>query len=144
MSAAERIKAGIQATADVLLLPVMALAALAARLRTPAIDVGLGPEPLINHVHHAEALRRRGYRVETFVDHVYYITDRFDRILRLPGPLHYLGHHLLLVWCVHRYRAVYLSFHGSALGYTRLAWRFEPWLLRLAGVKTVLLPYGSD
>jgi hypothetical protein len=40
-------------------------------------------------------------------------------------------------------KAVHLPFTGGPLGRTRW-WRLEPWLLRRAGIRMILLPYGGD
>ena len=41
-------------------------------------DIGVGPDPLINNVYHKASLIGVGYKTYTFVDRVYYITDKFD------------------------------------------------------------------
>jgi hypothetical protein len=50
------------------------LIALLSRLARRPIDIGLGPEPLINNIYHKKALSVFGYVAETFVDQVFYIT----------------------------------------------------------------------
>ncbi|MBW3539425.1 MAG: hypothetical protein KY476_04075 [Planctomycetes bacterium] len=129
----------------VLLLPLAGLAAVGRFLRKP-IDVGLGPLPLINNVYHKRALAAYGWSAETFVDHVYGITDEFDvrGDLKYRGPWRPLRNFLLFARCLVRYRCLYLYFDGGPLGTTRLLWRVEPWLLRLARVRVVVLAYGSD
>ncbi len=129
---------------DLALLPVLVLAALAARFAPKAYDVGLGPEPINSLPTHREALRRRGYRACTYVHHLYYVTSEFDVVLAWPGPLRYLANHALFVWAIFRCRCLFLAFSGGALGNTRLLWRAEPVFYRLAGVRTVMLPYGGD
>ena len=59
-------------------LPVLGAIALLGRGRSKPIDVGLGPEPLINNIYHKRALTGRGYRAETFVSSVSFITGAFD------------------------------------------------------------------
>lgn len=126
-----------------LALPVVALA-LASRAARRPFDVGLGPRPLLNNVHHKRALERAGYRAETFANEFYYISRDFDRSFALPRALRYASLYAMYASCLFRYRCLYVYFDGGPLGDTALWWRFEPWLYRLAGVRTVILPYGGD
>lgn len=102
--------------------------------------VGLGPEPLINNVHHARALRLHGYDVMTFVNQVYYITQEFDVRMDRFRP----WNHYALFWrVVSQCRVIYIYFNGGPLGWTPLR-GLEPLLLRCAGVRVVALAYGGD
>lgn len=132
------------AVVDLALLPLLGLLAALSRLGRRPAHVGLGPLPLINSVYHKRALEGRGYRAETFVHHLYHITDEFDVKLVLPRPFGYLARPLLFARAVFRYRILYHSFDGGALGDTPVLAALEPLLYRLAGVRTVILPYGSD
>lgn len=124
--------------AVIMFIPVLALALFARGITRRRI--GFGPEPLINNVHHAKALRRQGYEVTTFVSHVYYITQQFD--LRREGgwPWNYYALYAFVVW---RCKVLYIYFNGGPLGWTPLR-ALEPYLLRLAGVRVVVLAYGGD
>lgn len=134
------------------LFPALLLLGLLGRVRRKKFQVGLGPEPLINSRYHKQALLAAGYSAETFCLTPYYITAAFDVIAapwrrngRRPGVLRRLVGGLRLVWMQFtRYRCVFLSFGGGCLRATGWLWRVEPWLLRLAGVRAVILPYGSD
>jgi len=132
------------AALDVALALPLALAALLSRLASRPVDVGLGPLPLVNNVHHKRALEREGFSAETFVHHVYHVTDEFDVRLVPPRPLGYLARPLLFLRALVRYRALYHYFDGGALGDCVLLWRLEPLLYRLAGIRVVVLAYGSD
>jgi glycosyltransferase involved in cell wall biosynthesis len=140
------------------ILPFLVIVALISRFRNKKIDVGLGPEPLINNVYHKKALEHWGYSAETFVAEVYFITDQFDiradRILfdgtksiisRFFTFFNYLYLSLLSIW---RYKCIYIYFNGGPLGL--LAWDFpvlkavEPLIYKLANVKVVVMPYGGD
>lgn len=127
-------------------LPFLALLAMTARFLPKRVDVGLGPEPMINNVYHKLALVNAGYSAETFVLAVYYITDRFDyrADLVLPRPLGFLRGFLLFARAVFRYKVLYIYFNGGPLMIYPLIWRLEPLLLSLAGVRTVVMPYGGD
>ena len=134
-------------TWDVLMLPLLVVGAIAARLLRRSDLIGLGPEPMINYVYDARALRSQGYRAETFVTNLFFITNRFDRILARKGLVG-LGLDLATkraYWhVVFHYRVLFTSFHGGPLGSSPWLWRLEPTLLRIAGIKTVIMPYGSD
>jgi hypothetical protein len=139
-------------------LSAMFFAALVGRYRRKKIDIGLGPEPMINNVYHKRALAKYGYTAETFVNTVYYITEEFDyradrldcsRLVRwLPflKPYIFYVHALAVAWRQFtRYRCVYFYFQGGQLGHVHgLPARAEPALLRLARVKTVVMPFGGD
>lgn len=43
-----------------------------------------------------------------------------------------------------RYRVLYFYFNGGPLMSARWSWRIEPFLLKLAGIRTVVMPYGAD
>jgi len=140
------------AIVELLVAPCLVIVACLARWRTKEFDVGLGPEPLINNVYHKRALAQYGYSAETFVNAVYFITAAFDvrgdrwlTWLR-PGAVRLRVVSVLLALRVlWRYRCLYISFNGGPLGGATLwLWRLEPALLRLARVRTLILPYGSD
>jgi hypothetical protein len=118
------------------------------RMITKKYDIGIGPEPFVSHLHHQKALELYGYSVQTFVDRVYYITEKFDirgdKVFK--GPLFIISPYFLLMLIIFRYRAIYIYFNGGPLGLnSSFFFRYlEPFFLKLAGVKTVVMPYGSD
>lgn len=128
-------------------LPLLVAVAWASRAAQRPVDVGLGPIPMINNVYHKQALRHHGYSAETFVNTLYYITDEFDRKF-IPSTA--IGRrllsecHFVFLFSLFRYRALYLYFAGSPLHTTMVLWRFEPMLYRIAGIRTVVMPYGGD
>ncbi|TWC53430.1 glycosyltransferase involved in cell wall biosynthesis [Pseudomonas sp. SJZ080] len=136
---------------ELLVLPFLAVAALISSRVGKRIDIGLGPFPLINNIYHKRALELAGYSAETFVSQVWHITSNFD----VRFDHHWLSKNILcrklllnlyiFCWSARRYRALIIYFDGGALGQgSAFLWRLEPYLYRLAGVKTVVLPYGSD
>lgn len=124
--------------AAVLFLPLL-VACVCARFAAKR-RVGLGPEPLINNVHHARALRRQGYEATTFVSHVYFVTSEFD-LRRLRGSP--FNHYALFLFVIFRCRILYIYFNGGPLAWTGL-WGLEPYLYKLAGTRVVAMPYGGD
>lgn len=131
---------------EILLLIPMALWSLASRFVRKKIDVGLGPEPLINNIYHKKALQKKGYTAETYVNTVYHIVEDFDfrADLLFPGILAYVKDYFLFFYASFRFRCLYFYFNGGPLGFSKFLWRLEPYLFKLAGIKTVVMPYGSD
>jgi len=74
----KRVALALLAPVELVLLPVLAALCAVARLVPKRVDVGLGPEPLVNNVYHKRALQRQGYTAETFVHTVYFTTSAFD------------------------------------------------------------------
>ena len=64
----------IKLIVEIIYFPLMLLIIPFARLKKSRIDIGLGPEPLINNIYHKQALIKLGYSAETFVDCPYFIT----------------------------------------------------------------------
>ena len=126
----------------VALLPAIVIAAIS-RIAPRPVDVGLGPLPTINSRYHKLCLERFGYSCETFVYYTWYFTSDFDVHFgrHCPRPF---APYVAFVACLFRYRCLYTYFNGGPLGATTLLARCEPLLLRLAGIKTVVMPYGSD
>lgn len=137
----------VQVVVEVVLVPAMSAGALMARYAKKEIDIGLGPEPLINNIYHKLALEKAGYTCETFVDTTWHISDRFDRSFEARTKL---ASYVSLLVCpaywhaISNYKGLYIYFNGGPLMRTRLLWRLEPFLLRLAGLKVVVMPYGGD
>jgi glycosyltransferase involved in cell wall biosynthesis len=133
---------------ELLYLFVLVFLCTIARFWPKRIDVGLGPEPMINNVYHKQALVSHGFSAETFVTSLYFITENFDRRLvfqsRVVRRLLISLLHLDFLLVIFRYRCLYIYFNGGPLQATLVLWRFEPALLALARVKTVVMPYGGD
>ena len=130
----------------------LAVSATIARFRPKAADIGFGPEPLLNHVAAVEACRHAGIRAESYCVIPYFITRNFDRILdESPvGPVGWLPprrlwiHLFGFMWAIRRYRVHAISCRGGLLGVVPFLRGIEPLLLKIAGVRTIVLPYGSD
>ncbi len=126
-------------------LPLAFICCILSRFCKRTIDVGMGPVPLINNVYFAKALRLKGYKVETFVNATYFITREFDynysegwkKVFRyLPT--------FFFIRSIFRYKCLYVYFNGGPLQTLKGLWYLEPFLYKLAGVKLVVMPYGSD
>lgn len=124
--------------AALLILPLLLACVVARFVRKRR--VGLGPEPLINNVHHAKALRRFGYEATTFVSHLYFVTDEFNLRWLRGSPF---NHYALFGFAIFRCRILYIYFNGGPLAWTGL-WAIEPFLYKVAGTKVVVMSYGGD
>ena len=133
---------------EVLVVPLLILLAYASRLSEKKFDIGLGPLPLINNIYHKIALEKYGYSAETFVNSTYFITQKFDK------KFIYTNRYLSLIaldiifldfiYAIFSYKCIYIYFNGGPLSRTKILWQLEAGLLRIAGIKTVVMPYGSD
>ena len=129
-----------------LIFTILLLISFLAKFSKKTIDIGLGPQPLINNVHHKKCLIKKGYTCETFVSDTWFITDDFDYNFNIyfNNRFNKIKYILIFFFVIFRYRCLYLYFDGGPLGFMYILWRFEPYLLRLANVKTVVMPYGGD
>lgn len=130
------------------LIPLLLFACIA-RFFNRKIDVGIGPDPLINNVFHKKAIINQGYTSETFCYNPYYITNDFD--FSFTNKNRFLIFLVILtrwpfLFCIYRYKTIFLYFNGGPLyyPYTFMLWKLEPFFYFLAGVETVLLAYGGD
>ncbi len=126
----------------IVFLPLLAITLISRFVPRP-VDVGLGPLPSINSRYHKKCLERFGYRCETFVYYTWYFTADFDVMLNKYCPRAF-GPYVSYVFCLFRYKCLYTYFTGGPLGFTTLLARCEPFLLQMAGIKTVLMPFGAD
>ncbi|MFS2013646.1 glycosyltransferase [Azospirillum sp. CT11-132] len=131
---------------EILLVLTALVLALLGRWSRKSVDVGIGPDCLVNNRYHKLALLETGYSAETFVLGLTHVTRDFDHIFmsRPDLALDWLVRLKAFRLMVTRYRAVFMYFNGGPLSSTRWAWRIEPWLLELARVRTVVMPYGAD
>lgn len=134
------------------ILIILALCSLVARFCPKKFDIGLGPLPLINNIYHKKVFERLGYSSETFVNQVWHVTNSFDArhdlhpLNRIPILGARINTLRVFIWSIFRYRCMIIYFNGGPIGLTKtfLLWRFEPFLLNLANVKTFVLAYGAD
>lgn len=132
----------------IILIPVLIFALIKGKTKK-FFDVGLGPLPLINNLYHKKALEKKGYKVVTFTLGHYHITKNFDYVFSLKTKKL-----LNLKTIITAYRLldislsakiIYIYFNGGPIGiYSKFLWKVEPFIFKLAKVKTVLLGYGSD
>lgn len=119
--------------------PFLFFLALISRIFPKRKVIGLGPEPLINNIYHKLALEKYGYKAETFVTDTYFITNNFDVVLNFP-----LRGIFSLARSFYVYQCIYMYFNGTLFFKNTILESVEALLFKIAGVKTVLMPYGGD
>ncbi len=125
--------------------PLLVVCCVCLRMVPKKIDVGMGPQPLINNVYWARALREFGYSVQTFADEAYHITNEFDLVFNKGfARIYYYLPALSFLRAAAKYKCMYVYFDGGPLRHVPGMRLLEPWLFRISGVKTVVMPYGSD
>jgi glycosyltransferase involved in cell wall biosynthesis len=107
-----------------------------------------GTTPIANLRNSVRADRLRGYDSASLVYRVYRESDRgafdhvFEPFARVPG-LRQLAPYAAFMWAGLRFDIFCLYFDGGLLAETPF-WRAELPLLRLAGKRIVVWPYGGD
>ena len=108
--------------------------------------IGFGPLPI--NLNHARSCNHVGLRAESYVTHLYSLGGTPD--IKLFSSNRFLDF-LIRFFCipylfaVARYSHLAFYFDCGPLGNGSIfLWRFESSLLRTAGVKTILMPYGAD
>ncbi len=127
---------------SILLMPVIFLIAFLSRFVKKKYDIGIGPVPMINNVHFKKALESQGYSVQTYVTGLYHITHEFDCIM--INGLYRRAPFLRIFPVLFKYRCLYLYFDGGVLANRKIYRHLEAILYKVAGIKTVVMPYGSD
>lgn len=111
-----------------------------------------GSVPLINNKYWSAAMREAGYDTKTMMQGYYGISHREDFDVyfadlapaRLPHLMRIgIGTIRALFQVLRQARVVHIPFEGFALN-ASMYWKLESTLLRLANVKTVVIPYGAD
>jgi glycosyltransferase involved in cell wall biosynthesis len=116
-----------------------------------------GPAPIINNKYWSQAMRAAGYDSITLMETFYpsinkredfdlYYDDCIPRWARsgvLQRLFLSLKDYCAFLYIVRNASVLHIPCTGGPLGGTSL-WRWEAKLLKQAGIRTVLLPYGSD
>jgi len=129
---------------DLIMFVPLIIFSLIARIHKKKINVGIGPEALINNVYHKKALELYGYSVETFAVNTWFITKEFDIVYNPSKFKKLFVFYFAFIKSIFRYECLYFYFNGGSLWATGFLWRIEPYLYKIANVKTVVMPYGSD
>jgi glycosyltransferase involved in cell wall biosynthesis len=144
---------GAAAAAALAALTVQALAvSLDVRRRRASGDlprVVWGPTPIINIKYWSQSVKQRGFESSTLVHSVYpaFKREDFDRHFDTFGPrahrLRFLAPYFAFAWTLRNADVFAFFFDGGYLADTPLKW-LECQLIKLAGKRTLLMPFGSD
>jgi glycosyltransferase involved in cell wall biosynthesis len=107
-----------------------------------------GVEPLINSKYWSRAMAARGYETRTCVAGHYpaFRREDFDVYwddFGSEGKVLLIRDWIVFAWALRHADVVIIYFDGGFLRGTR-TWRFEAPLLRLAGKRLIVAPYGGD
>lgn len=113
-----------------------------------------GPVPIINNKYWSNAMRQAGFFSKTFMLEYYasinkrsdfdlYIEDIFSAKWLPEKFSKAIAVYLSAMVSILQFDVHHISYEGGFLGLTPF-WRFEPFVLRLARIKTVVMPYGGD
>lgn len=141
---------------DFLLLPLFACVATIAALLARAAGSGgpsqprlvWGSTPIISNSYWSRAMKKAGHFSETFTTDFYQLINKrsdWDRVLDehyKVAPLR-TRKYVAFIHALFLYDVFFMPFSGFFIGATR-AWRLQAILFRLAGKKTVVMPYGAD
>jgi glycosyltransferase involved in cell wall biosynthesis len=129
------------------------LAARRSRRRRGGQRLYWGPEPVVSYKYWSDAMRAAGAESTSVASYEMpnFEATRFDLYYdeivarsKLPGFIAGRAReYVAFLHLVRNFDIAHLPFTGGPLGTTRLASR-EPGLLRSAGIRTVLIPYGGD
>ena len=131
---------------DIFFLPILLFISILSRF-VPKNKIGIGPLPIINSAGHKKSLELYGYSAETFVDCLWYTTSKFDIVLPKLFQntfLRIFSAYVLFIFSILRYKIIYHYFNGICLRSTTILYKFEPYLLKISGVKSVVMSYGMD
>ena len=109
------------------------------------------PTPIINNKYWSQAMRNAGWASTTLMTHNYPANERADYDQYIPDLVPsaltryrpQLAPYAGLLYVLRNASVVHIPFTGGPLGATRF-WKLEAPLLRRAGIKTVVIPYGGD
>lgn len=114
--------------------------------KKPQPFIGFGPLPI--NLNHSRSCNYVGLRAESYVTHLYSLGGTPDfRLFSSNRFFDFLIRFFCIpyLFAVSRYSHLAFYFDCGPLGNgTIFLWRFESRLLRVAGVKTILMPYGAD
>lgn len=127
--------------------PILIASAIISRgVRPKGTLIGFGPEPI--NPFHSKSLAALGYNSKSFVTHNYFINSEFDKYLDRKSLFMQVFDKAFFraaFYAVFRFNVLFFYFHGGPIGFSSKAfWRLEWLILKLAGIKSVVMPYGGD
>lgn len=127
---------------NLIFIPVIFIAAFISRYANKKYDVGLGPMPINSIPYFKKSLEYKGYTAQTYVTHVYKITNDFDCMM--DNRIYRILPVLRVIPVLFKYRCIYLFFDGGVLATMKIFRFLEAYLYKVAKIKTVITPYGAD
>ena len=127
----------------ILLIPFFVIAFIARSFRVFRTKPRLlwGVDPVINHKYHARAMKAQ-YVSDSFVVGCFSINnkDDFDVVLTRRKIFEYIFYSFYVLF---KYDIYHFSFNGGLINLLGLGF-FEPFIYRIAGIKVVVIAFGSD
>lgn len=112
-----------------------------------------GPDPIINNKYWSEAVKEIGYESITLMKYFYPINKRNDfdiyyddtvpKFLRKIHIGSIIPKTCAFIYVLSNAAVINIPFSGAVFGDTPL-WSFEAYIYRKAGIKVIVIPYGSD
>ena len=112
-----------------------------------------GPVPLMNNKYWSNAMREMGWNSKTLMRGYYstYKKEDYDLYFEdlIPSwiPKFVCKYSVMscfaMLYVIRNGKVFHMSFQGGPFGQTAY-WRIEAYLLHWAGIRTVVIPYGSD
>lgn len=128
-----------------LLLAVLIRLGLTPKRESPSLVWGTDPIP--NFAFWSAAMKKNGWKSETWTTKPYSISQRsdWDRVLGESSPFipDFLKYHWAFLAALVRHDIFFISFGGFFLGKSSSS-RTQAFLLKAARKKVVVLPYGAD
>ena len=132
---------------DLLFLIPVIISAIISRFVKKEI-IGVGPLPSINSHGHKKSLEAYNYKVETFVDSLWFYTNKFDvippRFMTDNDFFKLFISYYLFFRSIYKYKILYFYFNGCFFRRNSLLMYLEPFIYKIAKIKTVILAYGMD
>lgn len=108
-----------------------------------------GSTPILNNSYWSNAMKRSGYRSETFTNGFYEVINKrgdWDRVSTDEFtwlPIQNAKCFVIFLRSLFDYDVFFISFDGYFIGNTPL-WRIQAPIFKLANKKVVVIPYGAD
>jgi len=111
-----------------------------------------GTTPVLNNKYWSNALKEIGIESETLMRNYYafnkkddydiYFDDLVPKLFRKKGIKGIAYIFFVWLYIINNAKVFVMPFHGAVI--TNCLWKFEYLLFKLNGIKTIVLPFGSD
>ena len=121
-------------------------------------NIAFGSTPIINNFYWSSALNQSGYNAKTIMfDTSTFITDKISWDIKIKFKisenklLHYffkINTGIRAIFLFFKYLLKFdifvISFDGFLIGKIPIVWRFQAYLFKFFGKKSIVIPYGGD